>query len=56
MYFFTRKGARLKRINLNIPDDLRVKLKKQAVDENTSYTQIIIRLIEQYLEAVECSK
>jgi hypothetical protein len=37
------------RLNVDIPKDLYRKLKRRAVDEDTSVTEIILKLVNEYL-------
>lgn len=39
-----------KRVNISISDDLHKKLKKKAVDENISFSELLERLGREYLE------
>jgi hypothetical protein len=43
----------MKRLNFNIPDDLHTKLKVASALEQKDMTEILLRLIEEYLKKVE---
>jgi len=44
------------KISLNVPPDLWTKLKHAAIDENTTATDILVRLAKQYLEKAKSKK
>jgi ParG len=46
----------MKRLNVNIPDDLHKKLKLHCVEQEFEMTKIVLKLIEEYLEKVEKKK
>ena len=51
-----KQQGKLVKISLNVPPDLWIKLKHAAIDENTTATEIIVRLAEQYLEKAKNRK
>jgi hypothetical protein len=38
------------RLNVDLPKDLYRKLKRRAVDEDTSVTEIVLKLLSEYLQ------
>lgn len=42
--------ARVKRLNIEIPIDLRRRLKRKALEKETTVTSIVLALISEYLE------
>ena len=57
IYIYTMKQqGELVKISLNVPPDLWTKLKHAAIDENTTATEILVRLARQYLEKAKTKK
>lgn len=57
IYIYTMKQeGELVKISLNVPPDLWAKLKHAAIDENTTATEILVRLAKQYLEKGKVTK
>ena len=46
----------MKRLNVNIPDDVHKKLKLHCVEQELDMTEIVLKLIEEYLEKAEKKK
>jgi hypothetical protein len=46
----------MKRLNVNIPEDLHKKLKLHSVEQELEMTKIVLKLIEEYLEKVDKKK
>jgi hypothetical protein len=51
-----KQQGELVKISLNFPPDLWTKLKHAAVDENTTATEILVRLARQYLAKPKAKK
>jgi len=51
-----KQQGELVKISLNVPPDLWTKLKHAAIDENTTATEILVRLARQYLEKAKTKK
>ena len=51
-----KQEGELVKISLNVPPDLWAKLKHAAIDENTTATEILVRLAKQYLEKGKVTK
>jgi hypothetical protein len=51
-----KQQGELVKISLNVPPDLWAKLKHAAIDENTTATEILVRLANQYLDKAKSKK
>jgi hypothetical protein len=43
----------MKRLSMNIPNDLHKRLRRYAVEEDLKMTEIVLRLIEDFLSKAE---
>jgi hypothetical protein len=43
----------MKRLQMNIPDDLHKRLKRYCVEADTQMTDVVLKLIEDFLEKAE---
>ncbi len=43
----------MKRLNVNIPNDLHKRLKRYCVETEQEMTEVVLRLIEEFLEKAE---
>jgi hypothetical protein len=43
----------MKKLQMNIPDELHKRLKRYCVDAETQMTEVVLKLIEDFLEKTE---
>ena len=51
-----KQQGKLIKVSLNVPPDLWSKLKHAAIDENTTATEILVRLATQYFGKAKTKK